>query len=111
VYIPRAFVHQARFDAAVQRAARKLAPRVVRVTTRLGEDWTGEPAAFLDVVFDDSVFSSGELGAVIHDVKWAFMDQVQPAERWGVYPYFNFHGASEESMPPGQTHGVSRRPA
>jgi len=47
VYIPKAFVLQTEFEAAIARAAQKLAPHVVSVIPTLGEDWSGEPAVFV----------------------------------------------------------------
>ena len=58
VYLPRAFAQQALFQAAVGRAALRLAPQVVDIIPTLGNDWRGEPAVFFMVILADAASSA-----------------------------------------------------
>ena len=51
--VPTAFVHPARFNAEVARAAQRLGSHVVSVTPTLGSDWNGEPAVFFMVILSE----------------------------------------------------------
>ncbi|HUD98482.1 MAG TPA: hypothetical protein VMR62_02840 [Bryobacteraceae bacterium] len=97
MYVPTAFTHQARFEAAVERAARSLAPRVASIILTLGNDWSGEPAVFFMVILSDSAIGPEQLLKVTNDVSEAIVQKVQPLEQWGVLPYFNFRSQSEQA--------------
>jgi hypothetical protein len=97
VYVPRAFVHQARFDAAIARVAQSLAPQVVSIIPELGNDWTGEPAVFFMVILADAFSGRDRLLDIINRVSETLEQKVQPLERWGVLPYFNFRSQSEQA--------------
>ncbi|HTR39870.1 MAG TPA: hypothetical protein VMH80_28550 [Bryobacteraceae bacterium] len=98
MYVPRAFVHQAEFQGAVARAARKLGRDVVNVIPTLGDDWTGEPAVFFMVILVDSATRRDLLLNNVNKVSQTLIEQVQPLEEWGVYPYFNFRSESEHAQ-------------
>jgi hypothetical protein len=97
VYVPRAFDEQDRFQAAVARAAQRLAPHVVNVIATLGNDWSGEPAVFFMVILTDSASRRDQLLDVSNRASEAIVQQVQPLEQWGVLPYFNFRSQSEHT--------------
>jgi hypothetical protein len=97
VYVPTAFVEQARFQAAIERAARRLAPHVVSVTHTLGDDWSGEPAVFFMVILSDAASRRAQLLNTSNQVSEAIVREVQPLEQWGVLPYFNFRSQSEQA--------------
>lgn len=97
VYYPMAFAQQARFEAAVARAARRLAPRVVSIIPTLGSDWTGDPAVFFMVILTDAASRRDQLLNVSRQVQQTIVQEVQPLEQWGVLPYFNFRSQSEHA--------------
>jgi len=97
VNVPTAFAQQARFQAAVARAAQRLTPHVVSVTPTLGNDWSGEPAVFFMVILADAASRRDQLLNISNQVEQAIVQEVQPLEQWGVLPYFNFRSQSEQA--------------
>jgi len=97
VYVPTAFAQQARFEAAVARAAQSLAPHVVGIIPTLGNDWSGEPAVFFMVILADSATRRDRLLSISNRVEQTIVQHVQPLEQWGVLPYFNFRSQSEQA--------------
>jgi hypothetical protein len=97
VYLPRAFAQQPLFQAAVARAAQRLAPQVVDITPTLGNDWRGEPAVFFMVILADAASRRDQLLRVTNQASAFIVQQVQPLEEWGVLPYFNFRSQSEQA--------------
>ncbi|HYL38705.1 MAG TPA: hypothetical protein VEV17_22500 [Bryobacteraceae bacterium] len=97
MYLPKAFAQQAQFQAAVARAARSLAPQVVSIIPTLGDDWMGEPSVFFMVILADSAARRDRLSKVTNQVSETVVQQVQPLEKWGVLPYFNFRAESEQA--------------
>jgi hypothetical protein len=97
VYLPRAFAQQPLFQAAVNRAAQRLAPDLVDIIPTLGDDWRGEPAVFFMVILTDASSRREQLLRVTNQVSTSITQQVQPLEKWGVLPYFNFRSESEQA--------------
>ena len=97
VYVPTAFAQQARFEAAVARAAQSLAPQVVSIIPTLGNDWSGEPAVFFMVILADSATRRDRLLSISNRVEQTIVQHVRPLEQWGVLPYFNFRSQSEQA--------------
>jgi hypothetical protein len=97
VYVPRAFSHQAQFEAAVARVARKLGPDFLSVTPTLDYDWQGEEAVFFLVVLSDAASRRDQILRSTDKVSDAIRQQVQPLEEWGVLPYFSFRSESEQA--------------
>ena len=98
VQVPAAFVQQSQFEAEIQRTARQLAPAVLRIDSTLGDDWTGEPAVFFMVILEDSATAPDRLLKEANRASRAIVQEVQPLERWGVLPYFNFRSQSEHAQ-------------
>jgi hypothetical protein len=97
VYIAKAFANQAEFFAAIDQVASALPPQVVSVTPRLGTDWEGEPAVFLEVILADNAVPRPELLSFTKQVRRAIVLQVRPLEEWGVLPHFRFLTQTERS--------------
>jgi len=95
--VPRAFVHQSQFQAAIARASRRVAPDVVSITATLGNDWRGEPAVFFMVILSDAASSRERLLSVTDRVSKTMVGELEPLEEWGVLPYFNFRSQSEQA--------------
>lgn len=72
-------------------------PDVVRIRYTLGEDWTGDPAVFFEIVVSDEVFASGTILPVSDRVQRAIRTTIEPLEEWGVMPYFNYQSESEQA--------------
>lgn len=96
-YVPTAFAQQAQFQAAVSRTAQQLRPNVVDIITTLGNDWSGEPAAFFMVILSNAASQRDQLLRVTNQVSNAIVQMVQPLEQWGVLPYFNFRSEAEQA--------------
>lgn len=94
---PPAFIRQSQFKAEVERIAQRLAPQVVTIIPTLGNDWSGEPAVFFMVILTDASSGRDQLLDVSNEVSEAVVRKVQPLERWGVLPYFNFRSQSEQA--------------
>ncbi|MGA3079332.1 MAG: hypothetical protein ABSG56_37340 [Bryobacteraceae bacterium] len=97
MYLPRAFAQQPLFQAAVGRAALRLAPQVVDIIPTLGNDWRGEPAVFFMVILVDAASRRDQLLKVTNQASAFIAQHVQPLEEWGVLPYFNFRSQSEQA--------------
>jgi hypothetical protein len=97
VYVPAAFAQQARFQAAIARVAQRLAPDVVEIIPTLGNDWTGEPAVFFMVILADAATRRDRLLSASNQVERTIVQKIQPLEKWGVLPYFNFRSQSEQA--------------
>ncbi len=97
MYVPKAFAQQAQFEAAVEQAAKWLAPNVVNIIPTLDNDWSGEPAVFFMVILADEASHRDQLLSVSNRVLQAIIQEVQPFEEWGVLPYFNFRSQSEQA--------------
>jgi hypothetical protein len=83
--------------AAVERAARALAPDVVRVQYRFGEDWTGDPSIYFGVILSDQAASQVErLHEFSQRVQTTLEDAVD-VEELGLQSYFNFRSESEQA--------------
>ncbi len=97
MYLTPAFVKRAQFEAAVAKVARRLGPDIISVTPTLDNDWQGEPAVFFLVILSDAASKRDRLLNVTQRVSDAIVRQVQPLEKWGVLPYFNYTNESEQS--------------
>jgi hypothetical protein len=83
--------------AAVERAARALAPDVVRVQYRFGEDWTGDPSIYFGIILSDHAASQEErLGEISRRVQATLEDAVN-VEELGLQSYSRFRSASEQA--------------
>ena len=96
VQLPRAFVQEREFRAAVDRVAQSLAPDVTRIITTLEFDWNDEPvASFMVIVSDDA--RRDRFHDVARHVEASIEEQVDPHLEWGVWPFFNFRSQSEQT--------------
>ena len=93
VYIARAIAQQPQFHAAVARIS--LPQQVISLTARLGTDGNGNDAVFFQVVLADNSVPRAQLLALTKQISQAIVNQVNPNEEWGVWPYFDFITQSE----------------
>ena len=87
MHVARAFLHQAEFEAAVAKAARRLSPHVVSVVPTVGDDWSGDAAVFFTVVLKDAAVKPDNLLRVTNEVRNTIESDLAPREEWGVLPY------------------------
>jgi hypothetical protein len=91
VYVPTGSINQAQLGDAVVEAAKTLDPREVRdVRFTLGPDADGEPSIFFGILLTPYGSHASRLGDVTERVSTALFDQLQPYNRWGLQPYFNY---------------------
>jgi hypothetical protein len=91
VYAPTGFVNQAQLEGAVSGAAQTLDSREVReVRFSLGADANGEPSIFFGILLTPYAVHASRFADVTARVATALFDQLQPYNRWGLQPYFNF---------------------
>ena len=79
----------------VDQIAKDLAPDVVRIRIRLGEDWTEHPAIYLRVILSDEACRPGRLSEVVRTVRGKFDDSFGLWESDRI-PYFKFRSLSEQ---------------
>lgn len=97
----RAFIHEREFAEVVERVEQKLraSGSVIRIRHELDYDSTGDPAVYFRIVMPDSSLRKDNLLRATDDVANALVEDLQPQERWGVYPYFRFRSQSgQEAM-------------
>jgi len=98
VILPKAFIEERQFAAAVAEVERMLRPEVLRIRYTLGEDWTGDPAVFFRVVISDAFSGRDQIWKVTDHVSTTLEQQIEPVEQWGVRPYFNYRSQSEQEV-------------
>ena len=66
-------------------------PKEVRdVRVRIGTDFDGEPSLFFGVLLTAYGSADSRLADVTGRVAALLFDEIQPYEKWGLHPYFNF---------------------
>jgi hypothetical protein len=93
MYIARAIAQQPQFHAAVAEIA--LPPEVLSLTARLDTDWNGNDAVFFQVVLRDNAVPRAQLLSFTKKISQAIINQLDPNQEWGVWPYFDFLTQSE----------------
>jgi hypothetical protein len=89
--IARGFVNQTELENEVSKAAKALDTGEVRdVQFSLGTDSSGEPAIFFGILLTPYASQDSRLADVSGRVATLLFDTIQPYNRWGLQPYFNF---------------------
>src|SRR5579871_4395699 len=96
VILPKAYVQQAEFAADLIAVEEQLRPSVVRIRYTFGDDWSGKPAVFFNVVLADFAAARDRLLDAMTQVTAAIIEQMDTEQQWGVLPYFNFRSQSEQ---------------
>jgi hypothetical protein len=89
-------VHQREIESAVKRAARSLAPDVVRIRYTLEEDSGGDDAISFRVLLTDEAADDPNLYEAAQRIKAAIRKIVKP-EKYGLESYFNFRSVTEQA--------------
>jgi hypothetical protein len=98
VFIARAFAQPAQLDEVIAELKPTLGPDVVRLKYTLGQDWSGEPAIFFQIVLSDRASRRDKLHDATNQIENEIMQRLQPLEEWGVLPYFSYRSLSEEAV-------------
>src|SRR5258708_3231404 len=96
--MPRAYANQAEFGTAVSEIERQFQPQIIYVRYSFGNDWTGEPSVFFRVLLSDEASRIERLRNISVQFEDAIEEQLEPREKWGVLPYFNYRSASEQQV-------------
>src|ERR1051326_5276433 len=89
--IARGVVHQAELEDEVSKAAKALDANEIRdLRFTLGTDSSGEPAIFFGILLTPYASDDSRLAEVTGRVSTQLFDTLQPYNRWGLLPYFNF---------------------
>lgn len=88
---PAGLVDQTQLGNAVAEAKSALDPREVRdVRYTFGADVDGEPSIFFAILLTPFAVDPSRFADVTGRVTTTLFDQLQPYNRWGLQPYFNF---------------------
>ncbi len=90
MHLTRAFLHEPEFASAVAEMEQKLKPDLIRLRYRLDEDWTGAPAVFFTAILPAEAFEWNNLGAAMEQISKPITFELEPLEKWGVYPFFRY---------------------
>jgi hypothetical protein len=95
---PSRIVNQRQVAAAVQKAAKSLAPDIVRIRYTVGLDSTGLAAIFFRVLLSDQASGEDRLYETTRRISRKILDIVKPMEKFGMEAYFNFRSVSEQAQ-------------
>lgn len=100
--VPTGYVDQTQLSEAVTRAAHSLDPREVRdVRFTIGADAHGQPSIFFAILLTPYAVHKSRFADVTGKVSGRLFDEIQPFNRWGLQPYFNFTDALSHFKSPG----------
>ena len=92
-------MYKAKIKAGIERAARALAPNVVRIRYSFQDDWTGTPSFFFRVVLSDKVTDKTRLGAEADKASSTIRREIR-CDELDLSAYFNFRSLSETKQLP-----------
>jgi hypothetical protein len=93
----RFVVNERQLATAVRKAARALAPDVVRIRYTLKEDSLGYDAVFFRVLLTDRASREDGISERIQRIERKILDVVDPKEKYGLEYYFNYRNVSEQA--------------
>ena len=94
--VPTGYVNQAQLGEIIAEAGQHLGPEVVHVAYSLAPDSTGEPSLFFRVLLADEYIREETIADLTGKIASELFNDVRPIEDWGLRPYFNFRGKSEQ---------------
>ncbi|MBM3753528.1 MAG: hypothetical protein FJW38_06070 [Acidobacteria bacterium] len=82
---------------------------VVHAKYRIGEDSTGDPAIYFNIVLSDEASRDESLSGVTRRIRNILSDEMNPYDNWGLFPYPSFRSETEYKTikDPEWTFGVS----
>jgi len=92
------YVTREMIDSEVEAAIKKLGPEVVRVRYNL-EFETGEsPCINFRIVITDAASRGEVLAEVTSRIRQVLSFDLEPIEKWGLFPYCSFRNQSEQAQ-------------
>ena len=102
MYVPVGYVDQAQLERDVAQAANGLAAREVsNVRFTIGANANGEPSIFFAVLLTPYGAHASRLADVTARATTWLFEHLQPYNRWGLLPYFNFTSNQAHFRDPG----------
>jgi len=91
VYVPTGFVNQAQLEESIAEATKMLDAREVRdVRFTIGPNTSGDPSIFFGILLTSYAVHASRFAGVTAKITETLFNQLQPYNRWGLLPYFNF---------------------
>jgi len=100
VFLSTGLIHQRELDTQIEHAKASLGPEVAHVAYRIGEDSTGAASIFFRITLHDWATAEDLITDISGRVATILFDQIRPLENWGLRPYFNFRGDSDQQRRP-----------
>jgi hypothetical protein len=72
-------------------------PGVVNFRYTVENDWSGDPAIFFWITLSDEAADRTTLSQTTRRIINFIRQQLDPAGKWGLIPYFNFRSQSEQA--------------
>ena len=96
--VPSWIVNQRQIAATVQKAAKALAPDVVRIRYKMAPDSTGDDAIYFRVLLSDRASREDKLFETTERIERRILDIVKPREKYGLEANFNYRSVSEQAQ-------------
>ena len=103
--VSNGLMNYTQLTSVVDKAIRKLGKEVVRVRYNIGEDHSGDPSIFFRIVISDAASRDDTLMEATGRIEKILIDVIHPIENWGLFPFFNFRGKSEQDQLKGKDRG------
>jgi len=97
VIIHNGVAEEGQIAAAIADIERGLGADVVRLRYNIGINWSDEPAIYFRVVLTDKASKPKRLHKVASRIRSVIQD-LDPLNSWGLFPYINFRSQSEQDM-------------
>ncbi len=94
--VPTGYVNQGQLDGLIKDTLSSFGPEVAHVAYRIGPDSTGEPSIFFRILLADAYIREDTVADLTGRITTILFDAIRPIENWGLRPYFNFRGKSEQ---------------
>ena len=91
-----AVANEAGIDRRVNRAARKLAPDVVRIRYALTSNSTGQDSIFFRVMLSDDASRENRLQEVTERIEAELLKAIS-FDEFGLYQYFDYRSRAEQA--------------
>jgi len=102
VVVPTGYINQSQLADAVTEAVQSLNSREVRdVRFTIGANAHGQPSMFFAILLTAYAVHKSRFADVTGRVAEHLVDKIQPFNRWGLQPYFNFTDAVSHFKNPG----------
>ena len=91
------YISQEQLAAEIELVKQKFGSEIVRLRYTVRPNMWDDPAIFFRIVLSDAAARKEPLSEVTEKIIWFFFDELHAIENWGLRPYFNFRGESEQA--------------